>query len=123
MPLELFDPEVDQGPFLYKNHSLVGVFVPPHNTRVRHRYRGMRESDKINLHGDQTYMMIGRLYQTWRDWKRDYRSLLDWLKDGVDFASLENEDSELVSLEGTDALFSRVQALQDRVKVLECLNG
>lgn len=115
----LDDPEQDTGPFLYAIHSIKGIFLAPTFTRLRHRYNGIRESSKVNLHADQMYMVIGKLYKLWRMFKQDYQNLLLWTHDGVVFANLEDENGEQVTLIGYDELFARVRNLKSRVEVLE----
>lgn len=103
-------------PVLYFDVDLRTQLSAPQFTRTNQRYRGVRESWKIDLELKQTYFSITRLYERYEALKEqaDYNVL--YLTQGgvTDMGA----DPDLVT-PGLDELITRVANLNARVKRLE----
>lgn len=107
---------------LYDEVSISSTMIAPQFTRIRHRYNGVRESRKINIHADYMYMMIGRLYTLWNNFKGDLQGTVKRLESGGDLSSVKDSQGNDVTISGLENHFNRVRDLRDRVSVLEHWN-
>lgn len=105
--------------FYYENPELKTQLSQPTLTRARHRYRGPRESYKLNLEISQLLYDFTRLYDRVIDAEQLHL-------DGV-VTVTEPTDPPITELAadwiGLYELTSRVQRLRDRVRTLEALNA
>lgn len=124
-------------PVFYDDENIHGTFVQPQFTRLRHRYRGPRESWKINLeHGQMSYQ-IYKLYEKAGTIRTKYLDNVELLESG-DEAIVEGypglmpsntlEPSNTlhpqdpiphIQIFGLDTLTERIQRLQQRIRFLE----
>lgn len=107
---------------LYSEVSTSSTMIAPQFTRIRHRYNGVRESRKVNIHADYMYMMIGRIYTLWNDFKSDLQNIVDKLESGGDLSSVKDSQDNDVTIKGLETHFNRIRDLRDRVSVLEYMN-
>lgn len=117
-------------PILYFEHRKDKLLFSPQYTRVRHRYRGPRESYKNNLEQSQIRFTIHKLYKAFNDFRADFLAKHADLYGGIVFeegifpgdqlypgaTTYPNEDFRLSSI---DDLTMRLQDLQSRVRALE----
>lgn len=90
-------------------------FSAPQFTRTNHRYRGQRESEKINLELSQLYFSIRKLYEGVGNLQDDLLNAMDLLIDGNDLFSLE-ETPYYEMLEGLSNLVARTSLLEARLR-------
>lgn len=69
-------------PNFYSEHNLKEQFNAPQFTRVRHRFRGPRESEKINLEINQLYYSINKLYSIQNDFNDHFIKSANLLIEG-----------------------------------------
>lgn len=118
----LGDFTLDNKPILYDDNQIEDVFIPPQFTRVRHRYNGVRESYKVNIHADQMYMSIGKLYNFWNQFKTDFQVIVDNIENGVELPDVKDANGK-VNVIGLQDISSRIKDLKYKVSVLENMNG
>jgi len=84
----------------------------PQMGRARHRWRGWRESGKLNLEMQQFYFDVATMHARTTAQEETFEASVDILLDGG--AVVPTTDTE-----GLDPLLLRANALLDRVRVLE----
>lgn len=104
-------------PVFYADINKRNFFSAPQFNRMRHRYRGPRESSKINLEVDQISFSLHKLYETYNAIFGDFRTYANLLLEGGD-TEVDSLSGDLV-LDGLEELTARVVALDKRVKALE----
>lgn len=111
----------------YFDTDVRSQFSAPQFTITRHRYRGTRESEKVNLELNQLLFSIASLYERYSDIFSTIDEYAKELYVGEEEENLEgfNEfftetfESRSLALEGLRSLVSRVQHLMKRVENLE----
>lgn len=98
--------------FFHSNPTIKTQLSQPNLTRARHRYRGPRESHKVNLEINQYLYDITRLYQLTLTAEATFRAHMLTLTDGGQAIP----DLDVV---GLTELTNRTQRLRDRVRALE----
>lgn len=96
-------------------------FSAPQLTRVRHRYRGPRESEKINLEINQLAFSIRRLYEMYKAISDEFANDVQLLTEGG-VITVEEEDGATptpVYVDGLDELAAKLESLMKRVESLE----
>lgn len=97
----------------------------PQFQRNRHRYRGPKESYKINLEMDQFHFDVRKLFQEYSEASDFFDFSTELLYDGGVLPEVEYvwDDStpllESLQLEGIESLACRVEALHNRIRRLE----
>lgn len=115
------------GKYLYTETDRRFWFYQPNLVRWRHRWRGPRESLKINQELGQTVFDIYNLKQKKDSLRKTTQLYLDYYLDGWDFDSnidfnweLDAEPSDSAAeFIGYSELIARVESLRKRVKRLE----
>lgn len=79
-------------PNFYSEHNLRRHFNAPQFTRSRHRFRGPRESEKINLEMDQLHYSIHKLYQGQDEFQEHFVDRANLLLEGGDTTLLDNTE-------------------------------
>jgi len=105
-------------PTFYAEHNIRRHFNAPQFTRSRHRFRGPRESEKINLEMDQLYYSIHKLYQIQDEFQEHFVQSANLLLEGGNIDVEFNEDGPIEVI-GLEELVVRVDMLRRRVKALE----
>lgn len=96
----------------YHEHDHRQHVTQPQLTRTRHRYRGPRESYRVNLEMAQFQMDVRRLYQRVVSQEDTFRAHVDVALAGGTLVPGE-------PVLGLEALAHRTQALLDRVRRLQ----
>jgi hypothetical protein len=111
---------------LYSEIDKTDWYYEPNFVRMRHRYRGIRESYKTNTEITQYYYDIRNIFnkaESTRDDLDDYTEKLieGGSVDGCEYYWSEGATPVLgeVNLLGIDELASRIDKLRNRVKMLE----
>lgn len=91
----------------------------PPLTIQRHRYRGVRESQKINLEIDQLTLAMKRLYARMTTREEGISEYVTDLIDGGEVTGVGEDGDATLDLAGLKALIARAQGLQQRVNDLE----
>lgn len=99
----------------YSEHSMSTQFSAPQFTISRHRFRGVRESEKINLEIDQLAYSVRKLYEQQASFRASFREKATTLLEGGPITGLEDESSNTVEVIGLNDLTARVAMLQRRV--------
>lgn len=105
-------------PEFYAEHNLRRHFTAPQFTRSRHRFRGARESEKVNLEMDQLYYSIHKLYDIQNQFQDHFVQRANLLLEGGSIEVESNEDGP-IDVVGLEELVARVDMLRRRVKALE----
>lgn len=105
-------------PEFYSEHNMRRQFNAPNFTRTRHRFRGPRESEKINLEMNQMYTAIQVLHKNHDEFQHRFVESATTLLEGEGLTVEMNEDGPIV-LVGLEELASRIDMLRRRVKALE----
>lgn len=105
-------------PTLYHEYNRREQFLAPQFNRSRHRYRGPRESFKINLEIDQFAFSVHRLYESYEDFREEFIMKASLLLSGGE-SGFNDEDDQSVLLPGYEELVARLQRLQSRARALE----
>lgn len=94
-------------------------FNAPQFTRVNHRFRGQRESEKINLEVHQMYFSIRKLYNLTASLRERYLNYATLLVEGGTIANdLTDQSGTPLFLEGINSLTTRASMLERRLKSL-----
>jgi hypothetical protein len=93
-------------------------FDAPQYTRNRHRFRGPRESEKINLEINQTLFSIKKLYEKNEKFRDNFINHATLLLGGGDSGVNDEGNNPLVLL-GLENLIVRIDQLERRLKALE----
>lgn len=104
-------------PEFYSDVERRNHFSAPQMTITRQRYRGPRESEKINLEMNQLAFSIKRLYERYDQLAADFvedASIL--LEGGTLFVESENGP---LKVDGLENLTGRIEDLSKRLKALE----
>lgn len=97
----------------------------PSYTRVRHRYRGHRESHKVNLEMSQMYAELARIDVDLSNVEDAFESDVDNILTGVSYSDIFFTDqdatptNEAVSITGLEQFMGKLQALEQRIAKLE----
>jgi len=105
-------------PTLYHEYNRREQFLAPQYTRSRHRYRGPRESYKVNLEIDQFAFSVHRLHETYEDFRGEFVTKAFLLLEGGE-SGFNDADDQQVLLPGYEELVARLQRIQNRVRALE----
>lgn len=106
-------------PVFYVDVNRREFFNAPQYTRQNHRFRGPRESEKVNLEITQMYFSINRLYNLTANLRQRYLELADLLLTGGTISEdLLDEDDDAHVLEGIEPLVDRTALLERRLKSL-----
>lgn len=105
-------------PTFYSDDNKRAHFDAPQFNRMRHRYRGIRESQKLNLEMNQILFSIRRLYERYNDMTASMIARVSTLYEGGTITGVEDVDGN-IELEGIDAIASRMLDLNKRIKSLE----
>lgn len=105
-------------PTFYSEENKRKHFNAPQFTRMRHRFRGPRESEKVNLEIDQLAFSIRKLYQSDSGFRDKFVGLADLLLVGGEVEGLEDEEEDVIELEGLEALVLRAQRAMTRARSL-----
>ncbi|HJS83572.1 MAG TPA: hypothetical protein VJ742_12135 [Nitrososphaera sp.] len=116
-----------ESPILYspENQPHRAFLAVPQLVRWRHRFRGTRESYKINLESDQIRFDTHRLCEKYNELTILHKAQKTIVIDGGELEDITfREDDatptdEAVVLVGLEALSQRVQRLKDRITNLE----
>lgn len=109
----------------YSRINKSAILYQPNYTRVRHRYRGHRESEKINLEMGQMFADLAKIDLELTTVEDNLETNVSNLLDGVTHseATFTDEDAtptdETVTLIGLNAFQGRMAALEQRIKRLE----
>lgn len=106
-------------PTFYFETDLRAEFSAPQFTRLRARYRGVRESWKVNLEIDQLLFSITGLYDRYNTLHADLVLTSELLFEGGAVTGVTDYDDDPLVLEGLNSLIEDVAALKARVKRLE----
>lgn len=124
-------------PVFYFDYDRREHFSAPQFTRMRHRYRGVRESHKVNLEIDQIGFSLHKLYEGDHQFRSEFADKATLLMQGgpipvkiggsyaypgqdvyptQEVFPLSGDDVLLLGLEG---LATKIARLQSRLKSLE----
>lgn len=106
-------------PTFYFDTDIRAQFSAPQFTRLRHRYRGVRESWKVNLEIDQLLFSITDLYRRYNILHDNFVLAKELLIEGGAVTGVTDYDDDPMVLDGLDSLIQQVAALKARVKRLE----
>lgn len=76
-------------PIFYSPIDIKGKILPAQFTRMRHRYRGPRESEKINLEHHQIFYSITKLFQQYNDIREELNTTIEFMYSGDYVGSVE----------------------------------
>lgn len=99
----------------YSEHSMSTQFSAPQFTISRHRFRGVRESEKMNLEMDQLAYSVRKLYEQQANFRANFREKATTLLEGGTIIGLEDESSTTIEVVGLNDLTARVSMLQRRI--------
>jgi len=102
----------------YSNYDKRQHFNAPQFNRMRHRYRGTRETYKINLEIGQLTYSIHKLYKVHEEFKEDFIQKAELLLEGGDIG-VNDESDQAINLTGLEDLVARVSSLANRVNSLD----
>lgn len=100
----------------YSEHNMSTQFSAPQFNIARHRFRGVRESEKINLEMDQMAYSLRKMYEQQANFRASFIEKATVLLEGGELTGLENESSETVEVVGLDSLTARAHMLQRRLQ-------
>lgn len=101
-------------PEFYTNDRRNLHFDAPQFNRANHRYRGWRESEKINQEINQIRFSIYKLYERYDNINDELDVKIDLLSDGGAVTAVLN-----TTLDGNTSLAAKINVLHQRVKALE----
>lgn len=105
-------------PIFYHTFNERLYFDAPQFNRMRHRYRGVRESAKVNLEIDQTSFSINRLYEKQTVFDDSFVLYAELLTEGGNVGVNDGNNAPIV-ITGIDELAARIEGVTKRVKALE----
>lgn len=106
-------------PIFYDNNKTTFELTEPQLTRWRHRYRGHRESLKVNTEGDQMKYDIHSLYAQLESLRERLMRNFHLLEQGGEVDALYSEDGgaeDSVVLSGLDSIAAEIEALRHRLQ-------
>lgn len=109
-------------PFLYSKYNKRNIFSQPQFTIRNHRFRGPRESEKINLEIGQLVFSVRKLYEDLGGFFDDFKESISTCISGKVFVDIDY-DSEDASMPGLDGLVADLYSLESRIERLERLNA
>ncbi len=113
-----------EGVFYTRIDKKALVYQPSY-TRIRHRYRGYRESHKVNLEMSQMYAELSQIDIDLSIVENDFENVVDNILEGVTYSDIYFTDQDatptngLVSLTGFDEFLGKLQSLEQRILRLE----
>lgn len=105
-------------PTFYDDNDSQDDFLEPQLTRWRHRFRGQRESYKINTETNQFLYDVRLLYQRAADLTELLEGYIDLLVNGGEIEAGYNSATPIV-VPGIEELASELDALLVRLRHLE----
>ena len=109
----------------YSRINRNAILYQPNYTRMRHRYRGHRESEKINLEMGQMYADLAKIDLELTTVEDNLETYVSYLLDGVTHneATFTDEDAtpndEVVTIIGLNAFQGLMDSLERRIERLE----
>lgn len=109
----------------YSRINFESVTYQPSYTRVRHRYRGHRESHKINLEISQMYAELCTISRDTDEAEDNLEFYVNNILNGVTYSSIYFTDqdatptNENVSITGLNNFMGKLSALEQRIRRLE----
>lgn len=113
----------------YSNDDRRRWFSAPQYVRQRHRYRGVRESEKMNLEMDQFAFSVRNLYGDYNEFRETIADYAGILREGQDpllsesgavlYYSEAGGPEQVVRVAGVHALAARLGELRKRLDYLE----
>lgn len=97
----------------------------PSYTRVRHRYRGHRESHKVNLEMSQMYAELARIDIDLSSVEDNFENHIENILTGINYSDIYFTDqdatptNEAVAITGLNDFMGKLQALEQRIARLE----
>jgi hypothetical protein len=99
----------------YSEHNLSSQFSAPQFNIARHRFRGARESEKVNLEIDQLTFSLRKIYEQQANFRANFRAKATILLDGGSINGLTDELATTVELVGLNDMTARAHMLQRRL--------
>lgn len=103
---------------IYSKYNLRKHINAPQFNRMRHRFRGPRESEKINLEMDQLYYSIHKQDETHKAFNDKFVMYAEMLLEGGTLTGIDFEGEEII-ISGLLDVAKRLDALARRVQALE----
>lgn len=104
---------------LYSEFSLRKHINAPQFNRMRHRFRGPRESEKINLEMNQLYYSIHKQYEIQQAFNDKFVTYAENILDGAELTGLGFNGEGDIEIPGLSDMAKRIDALDRRVRALE----
>lgn len=100
---------------LYKTYDKREHLDAPQYTRPNHRYRGPRESSKVNLEIDQLVYSIAKLSETYDLFQQEFEGMGSVFVNGGELPAVLGKDGEVVEVPGLNDIAAKVEQLHIRV--------